>query len=116
MIYIGCAIWVFSGFQITMFATFSEKLCYNIRINYFKRCLEQDSAFFDENSPTEMPAKIVKEIAAIQRGTGDKVGMVIVSLSCFISGFGVSFIWGWKLTLILLAAFPAFAIGGGLWA
>jgi len=38
-----------------------------------------------------MQAKIAKEIGAIQRGLGDKVGNLIMSISMFFIGFGFAF-------------------------
>jgi len=59
-----------------------------------------------------MAAKIAKEVAAMQRGSGEKVGKINMSVSGFFAGFAFSFYWGWKYTLILLAGFPALAIVG----
>ena len=59
-----------------------------------------------------MAAKIAKEITAINRGMGEKVGTIIFSLCAFVFGFLASFYWGWKLTLIPMATFPIFIILG----
>jgi ATP-binding cassette subfamily B (MDR/TAP) protein 1 len=65
-----------------------------------------DAAFYDQNNPNEMSAKIAKEIMAIQRGLGEKVGMLIMSISMFFFGFGLAFYYGWKLALILCGVIP----------
>lgn len=57
-----------------MWATFAYNVSYKTRMAYFNKTLELDSAFYDENNPGEMQAKITKEIMAIQRGLGEKVG------------------------------------------
>jgi ABC-type multidrug transport system fused ATPase/permease subunit len=59
-----------------------------------------------------MSAKISKEIAAIQRGLGEKVGNIIMSLSMLILGFVIAFIWGWKLSLIMLGIVPLLGVTG----
>ena len=79
---------------------------------YFRKCLEKDATFYDENNPNEMAAKIAKEISAINRGLGEKIGTIIMSTSAFVFGFVFAFYWGWKLTLILMASFPVFMILG----
>jgi len=94
---------------------FSERLAFHVRVNYFKACLEKDGAYFDEHNPNEMASKIAKECGAIQRGNGEKVGMVVVSLVCFFAGFGVAFIWGWELTLVLLCSLPIMGGSGAVW-
>lgn len=60
-----------------------------------------------------MAAKISKECSAIQRGTGDKVGNIIMSVASFLLGFVFAFLYGWLMTLILLAFFPVMALMGG---
>lgn len=79
---------------------------------YFSKCLDLDAAFYDRNNPTEMSAKISKEISAIQRGLGEKVGTIIMSVGNFIFGFVVGFYWGWLYTLILMAVVPIVGIAG----
>ena len=59
-----------------------------------------------------MAAKISKEVSAMQRGMGEKVGNILMSVFGCIAGFAFSFYWGWKYTLILLAGFPALALVG----
>lgn len=62
-----------------------------------------------------MASKINKEASACQRGTGEKIGTVAMSLSCFFLGFFVAFYFGWKLSLILLGALPFIAAAGIGW-
>lgn len=59
-----------------------------------------------------MASKISKECSAIQRGTGDKVGNVVMSVAGFFLGFAFAFYWGWLLTLILLATLPVMILSG----
>jgi len=79
---------------------------------YFEKCLEKDAAFFDTNSPAEMSARISKEISAIQRGLGEKVGNLVMSGWMFVFGFGLAFYWGWLLSLILMGSIPFVALTG----
>lgn len=79
---------------------------------YFTKCLEKDAAFYDTNNPGEMSARIGKEIAAIQRGLGEKVGNLVMSGFMFLFGFGLAFYWGWLLSLILMASIPFVMLTG----
>lgn len=106
MLLLGAGMWVFSWLQVTLWATFAQRIAYKTRMVYFARTLEMDAAFYDENNPNEMAAKIAKEVSAIQRGLGEKVGNTIMSVSMFFGGFAFAFVWGWKLALILLGVFP----------
>ena len=57
-----------------------------------------------------MASRIAKECSAIQRGTGDKIGNVLMAVTAFISGFVFSFYLSWLMTLILLGALPFIGI------
>jgi ATP-binding cassette subfamily B (MDR/TAP) protein 1 len=59
-----------------------------------------------------MASRISKEIAAIQRGTGEKVGSIVQAVSGFIFGFIFAFYWGWLLTLILVGTLPVMLLMG----
>ena len=62
-----------------------------------------------------MQAKISKEVNAIMRGLGEKIGMVVMSIAAFFFGFGFAFYFGWLLTVILLGTFPFLAcVGAGV--
>ena len=112
MIFIGFGVYMFSWFQISMMALFAESISFKTRVNYFQACLEKDADFYDKHNPTEMASKISKEISAIQRGTGEKVGSVTQAVSGFILGFVFAFYWGWLLALILLGTLPFMMLTG----
>ena len=65
MLFIGAGVYVFSFFQVSLFSIFAENISHKVKINYFRACLAKDAAWFDENNPTEMAAKIAKETLAI---------------------------------------------------
>lgn len=65
MIIIGLGVWCFSWFQVTMLALFSESISFKIKMDYFKKCLEKDAAFYDVQNPAEMASKISKECSCI---------------------------------------------------
>ena len=50
----------------------------------------------------------------MQKGLGEKLGTVEMSLFAFLFGFAFAFYWGWKYTLIELAAMPAIMAVSGL--
>jgi hypothetical protein len=63
-----------------MFLSFAENLSFKTKVDYFRACLDKDGEYYDENSPTEMPAKITKETEAIRSGMGDKIGLTFQGL------------------------------------
>ena len=54
------------------------------------------------------------DVTKIQNGIGDKVAMVVQSISMFLAGFLIGFIYSWKLTLVILSVTPALMITGGI--
>jgi ABC-type bacteriocin/lantibiotic exporter with double-glycine peptidase domain len=79
---------------------------------YFAKCLDLDAAYYDEHNPNEFSSKIAKEVSAIQRGLGEKVGNTIMSVSMFFIGFALAFYYGWKFSLILCASIPFVMLSG----
>ena len=59
--YLAIAVMLFAGLQQFFFLTFAENLAFKTKIAYFAATLAKDAAYFDENSPTELPSKITKE-------------------------------------------------------
>ena len=112
MIYFSFFVWLSSCLQIAFMALFAERVAFKVKLDYFKKCIEKDADYYDQNNPTEMAARISKETAAIQRGIGEKFGNIIMSVSSFFLGYAFAFYWGWKLTLILLACFPVMMCTG----
>ena len=54
------------------------------------------------------------DVNKIQDGIGDKIGNFFQWFSCSIVGFIIGFVYGWKLTLVVMAFAPLLAISGGL--
>ena len=45
---------------------------------------------------------------------GTKIGMFFANMSTVIAGFIFGFVYGWKLTLVIIAASPLIVIAGGI--
>lgn len=52
---------------------------------------------------------LLSDVTKIQNGIGDKVGMVVQSVTMFFTGFIIGFVYSWKLTLVILSLTPALA-------
>jgi len=95
MLLIATGVFFVSSTNIILFSIFSENISYRIRLMYFKSCLEKDASYYDDNNPAEMASRIVKECSSINRGTGDKIGVVFQSISSILCGFTFAFYWGY---------------------
>ena len=59
-----------------------------------------------------MASKISKEVTAVQRGSGEKIGNALMQYSSFFFGVTFSFYFGWIYTLILCGVLPVMALTG----
>lgn len=56
------------------------------------------------------------DVSKINEGIGDKIGLLVQSLTTFVTGFIVGLVRGWKLTLVILAVSPVLGLSAALWA
>ena len=56
------------------------------------------------------------DVDQIEKGIGDKLGLLFQFFAAFIAGFVVGFVYGWKLTLVILSVSPLLAVAGGVMA
>lgn len=101
---------------IVSFSIFSVNISNKIKVNYFRECLRKDAAWYDMNNSNEMSAKIAKETGSIQRGSGDKIGLIFSGYFGFLMAFALSFYFGWLYTCILLVSIPVLGATGALFA
>jgi len=59
--------WLLMVFGLNVAAS---RISYRIKVEYFKKCLEKDAAFYDVHNPMEMSSKITKEASVIGAGMG----------------------------------------------
>ena len=111
---VGLAIWFFSYVSYGFLLMFSEKLGKKIRTKYLESILRQDSSWFDTTNPSELSARLTKEVAAIQKALGEKMSTIIMAFSMTVSGLVFAFTKGWSFSLALLAAFPFLMISTSL--
>lgn len=57
---------------------------------------------------------LCSDVYKINEGIGDKLGMLIQSMTTFFTGIIIGFIKGWKLTLVILAVSPLLGISAAI--
>ncbi|KAL5996684.1 ATP-binding cassette sub- B member 9 [Asimina triloba] len=78
-------------------------------------CDLQDMAFFDKETKTgEVIGRMSGDTILIQDAMGEKVGKFIQLVSTFFGGFGVAFIKGWRLALVMLSCIPPMVLAGAV--
>ncbi len=74
--------------------------------HYFFIIMSQEQAYFDNNNSFELVTKVQMQLQQIELGLGDKFGFVIQKIFNVITGFTISFLVNWKLSLIVLTVAP----------
>jgi ATP-binding cassette subfamily B (MDR/TAP) protein 1 len=90
-VYISTVGFIYTGEHITQ----------KLREKYLKAVLHQNIALFDKVGAGEITTRITADMAAIQEGISEKVGLTITGVSTFVGALIVGFVKDWKLTLIL---------------
>ncbi|XP_074938856.1 ATP-dependent translocase ABCB1-like isoform X2 [Phalacrocorax aristotelis] len=87
-----------------------------IREKFFHAIMRQEIGWFDVNDVGELNTRLLDDVSKISEGIGDKIGLLVQSLTSFVAGFVVGLIRGWKLTLVILAVSPVLGLSAALWA
>ncbi|KAI7865225.1 P-loop containing nucleoside triphosphate hydrolase protein [Mucor mucedo] len=105
---IGICSMLGNGAQITFFQIAGEKSTRRLRVRVFDAYLRQEVGFFDqeENNSGALTAKLAVEA----RNVNDLITRVCGDISSFfatiISGFVISFVHSWQLSLVVMAMMP----------
>ncbi|MDP2439609.1 MAG: ABC transporter ATP-binding protein [archaeon] len=92
--------------QTSMFAIASEKISNSIRNRFFAAILAKDVEFFDSHNSGELTSRLSTEMAAIQTGCSEKVGLFLQFFFQTVIGLCIALFYGWQMTLVLLSVSP----------
>ncbi|XP_053548248.1 ATP-dependent translocase ABCB1-like [Bombina bombina] len=112
---IGCAVLVLSIFQVWTFLVSATRQTMRIRQQFFKSVLHQDMAWFDCTQIGTLNTRLTEDINTIHEGLGDKIAIFVQNLSQFLTGIIIGFVYGWKLTLVILSVSPLLGISVMIW-
>ncbi|CAG9987982.1 unnamed protein product [Clonostachys byssicola] len=91
-----------------------EAITDRIRQKYLESCLRQNIGYFDKFGTGEFATKITADTVTIQDGISDKFGLFLSSLSTFVTGFVIGYVYAWKFALILTATLFALLLNGAI--
>ncbi|KAK2014502.1 ABC transporter [Colletotrichum eremochloae] len=116
--YVGAIALALIYSYILSWSIISQRLAQRLRTQYVSALLRQPPSYFDKRAAAgEVSSRLHGDITAIQSGTSEKVGILICSLSFFVTVFVIAFSKQPKLAGMLVSMLPAFMlssfVGGG---
>ncbi|RAK98668.1 ABC transporter ATP-binding protein [Aspergillus ibericus CBS 121593] len=88
----------------------SERLARRYRRRYFESIIRQDMNFIESLPSGDVISRLVSDIETVQMGSSEKVGLVIATVSYFVTSYIVAFIKVPKIAGILISVVPCFLL------
>ncbi|NWT66232.1 MDR1 protein, partial [Prunella himalayana] len=112
---IGFAVLILSIIQVWTFLVTATRQTARIRQKFFFAVLHQEMAWFDTTQIGTLNTRLTDDINTIREGIGDKISIFLQFFSTFVSGLIIGFIYGWKLTLVVMSVSPLLAASAAIW-
>ncbi|XP_029214358.2 ATP-dependent translocase ABCB1-like [Acropora millepora] len=100
--------------QMTLWSLTAARQVKRMRMLFFGSVLKQDIGWFDTTDPGELNSRLSEDLNKVHDGMGTKIGMFFANITTVIVGFVMGFVYGWKLTLVIIAVSPLIVIAGGI--
>ncbi|GAA5814177.1 hypothetical protein MFLAVUS_007670 [Mucor flavus] len=110
MVYIGVAAFFTGYVSNCLWIITGAKQTRRIRSLYLHSVLKQDTSWFDAAEDGSLNTRLAADTQIIQDGISEKFGQLIASFAQFFGGLIVSFVKGWRLSLIILSLVPLLSV------
>ncbi|XP_059163319.1 bile salt export pump-like [Physella acuta] len=105
-----CA-WVCGATKKILFTVSAQRQVIRLRKSFFSNILVQEIAWFDDHKTGDLSVRMTEDVNLIYRAIETNLPMASQWFACSIVSIIITFIFGWKLTLVVLCAYPVI-IGG----
>lgn len=91
-----------------------EELTMRMRVIAFKAMLRQEIGWYDldENNLGALVTRLSSDAASLKGFTGPTFGALLTAIGALVTALVISFIAGWKLTLVVLCFTPLMVFSG----
>ncbi|GAB1600865.1 multidrug resistance protein 1A-like, partial [Argonauta hians] len=113
---LGILSFIVNTLQYSMFGISGERLTMTVRMGLFKAILRQEIAWFDKdvNNTGVLCSRLSVDSGRVKGGTGEKIGVFLQNITTFGTAIVIAFIFGWRLSLLIIGCIPIIALSAAL--
>ncbi|CAI7643456.1 unnamed protein product [Penicillium pancosmium] len=108
VIYITIANFCFIYIHCSCWSYISERIARRFRRRYFESIIKQETGYIEGLPAGDVISRLVSDIEVVQSGTSEKVGLVVSTISYFVTSYIVAFIKVPQIAGMLVSVVPCY--------
>lgn len=98
--------WALLAFAVDIMNKVALNQIRRIRTLFLKSILRQDMSWYDVTSGNNFASKMTEDLDKLKEGIAEKVAIFVFLIMTFATSIIASFVYGWKLTLVVITCCP----------